>query len=205
MAGSSAQTLRQRDPAVRGWLPLELERRHRRGDALQLQATERTEAMTVTRARELAHQSIDDDLPTRRVRAEPRGLDHRLAEVIAVLDRGVTHAHSDPHPEPLRGATVARLDSLLHSGGWRNELTCCSGSPAHPGSSQLKPRPHTLGQQLGIAFHEGQQLVGADLYPVCLTGAHQPLKRETPRRYGGETPYRQRDSNPCYRRERAAS
>jgi hypothetical protein len=63
VAGSSAQTLRQRDPAVRGWLPLELERRHRRGDALQLQATERTEAMTVTRARELAHQSIDDDLP----------------------------------------------------------------------------------------------------------------------------------------------
>ena len=85
-----AQPLRQRDPAPRGRLPLELERGHRLGDALQLQVTERTEAMAVARTRELAHQGVDHDLPSRSMSAQPRGLDDRLAEIVVVLHRGLT-------------------------------------------------------------------------------------------------------------------
>ena len=92
----------------------ELERLHRLRDALQLEAAEGVEAVVVARARELAHQGVDHDLPAVRVGAQPRRLDDRLTEVVAVLDRGLPEAHADAHAELLLCAAVARLDRLLH-------------------------------------------------------------------------------------------
>jgi hypothetical protein len=70
--------------------------------------------MTVTCPADLTHQIAHHDLPARRRRAQPRRLDHRLAEMVAPLHRRVAQAHTDPHPQLLPGPPVARLDSLLH-------------------------------------------------------------------------------------------
>jgi hypothetical protein len=70
--------------------------------------------MTITGARQLPNQGARDDLPALRASTEPRGLHHRLAEIVTVLGRRVTDAHADPHPQLLIRAAVARLDRLLH-------------------------------------------------------------------------------------------
>ena len=68
------------------------------------------------------HQVVDHDLPARSMGAQPRRLDDRLAEIVAVLAVGVADAHADPHAELLLGAAVARLDGLLHLGRARQRL-----------------------------------------------------------------------------------
>src|SRR5271165_5864049 len=60
------------------------------------------------------HEVVDDDLSAVCMGAQPRGLDHGLAEIVAVLGRRVTEAHADTHSELLLCAAIARLEGLLH-------------------------------------------------------------------------------------------
>jgi hypothetical protein len=55
--------------------------------------------------------------------AQPARLDGRPAEIVSLLDRGITEAHTDPHTERLIGAAVARLDCLLHLNRARQRLS----------------------------------------------------------------------------------
>ena len=48
------------------------------------------------------------------LRAQPRRLDRRHPEVVAVLDRRLARAEPDPHLQLLLGAPVAALEQLLH-------------------------------------------------------------------------------------------
>jgi hypothetical protein len=78
--------------------------------------------MSITSATKSMHQIIDHDLAALGRRAQPRRLDHRLTEIVAVPHRGVTDAHADPHAELLLRAAVARLDGLLHLNRTRQRL-----------------------------------------------------------------------------------
>ena len=113
-SGELTQPLGQRDAGDRSGRPLKFECLNRLEHTLQLEAAKWIEAMTVACPAEPAHQGVDHDLPARRMSAESRSLDHRLAEVVAVLYRGLPEAHADAHAERFLGTTVARLDGLLH-------------------------------------------------------------------------------------------
>ena len=59
--------------------------------------------------------SADEDLAALGRRAQPRRLDHRRAEPVAVLERRVAGADPDPHREPRAvAAPVVQVDALLH-------------------------------------------------------------------------------------------
>jgi hypothetical protein len=70
--------------------------------------------VSVPAAGEVGDHLLGEDLAPGGARTKPRGLDHRHAEVVAVVGRGrIADADSDLDQELLGGAAVAALEALL--------------------------------------------------------------------------------------------
>jgi len=98
--------------------PDHLAHRDRFGQALQLPGAERADLVGVATAGQGLDQVADEDLTAVGHRTEPRGLDDRRAEPVAVLEGGVAGADADPHRQcGTVGPTVVAIDRTLHGHG----------------------------------------------------------------------------------------
>ena len=88
----------RRGPAER--LPAHLDRVDRIGQALQLQRPDADALVLAAPTRHRPHDIRREDLTTVAPRAEPSGLDHRIAEVVVVFCRDFAAAQPDPQARP---------------------------------------------------------------------------------------------------------
>src|SRR5689334_22168474 len=119
-AADRPQRLRQRPPTDLLAGPLRIERlpQHREGlhrlrDPLQLEVPDRLDPRALDQAREQLGRQRHEDPVRWRLVTQPRRLDRRHPEVIAVLDRRLTRPQPDPHMEALLGMRIAPFEQLL--------------------------------------------------------------------------------------------
>ena len=102
------------DPGlVRQRLPHHRERLHRLRDPLQLHLSHRLEPGALDPARQHLRHRRHQDPVSRRLVAQPRRLDRRHPEIVAVLDRRLARSQPDPDMQRLLRASVAPLEQLL--------------------------------------------------------------------------------------------
>jgi hypothetical protein len=115
--GNAAKPGRQRQAPDRvgEWLPVDLEGLDRLGKPLQLERADGIERVLAPPGGHHPRQLADQDLIALRARAEPRRLDHRRPEPIALGALGLPVCDPDPDRELLVGFAVSPLDALLDS------------------------------------------------------------------------------------------
>ena len=95
-------------------LPAHRDRRHRIGDALEVELADALELVAAAAAREMPHDLGAQDLAAVGRGFEPLRLDHRQAEAVVAVEGDVADADADPHLDALLGAAaVVPVDRLL--------------------------------------------------------------------------------------------
>ena len=95
-------------------LPLDAQRRDGRGQALQLQGADGSEALRGARPGDHPHDLGAQDLAALGLRAQARRFDDRRAAEVVVLEAGVAEADAHANAESLDVAVVPLVDRLLH-------------------------------------------------------------------------------------------
>ena len=191
------QPLRQRDPDDGGRLPLELERLHRLGDALQLEIAERLEAVTSRAPASWRTRVVDDDLPALqrgRTAAPPRPPARRNSRRPRPWRRRRSR-RSAPRAAPLRGGCAPRQPAAsgprTPTTGRRCENTTISPSPrfltsrppvrssAPRSSPKCSARKLLRGLGANAVGHRGRthQIGHQDRDRLCGSRAHPPIIR----------------------------
>ena len=112
-----AEPRREGDPARGGdgaGGPTQPERLHRLGQSLQLESPERGELVATPAADDRSCQPRDQDLAPLGEGTETGGLDHGVAEVVALFGGHLAGADRDPEAHRLIGAPVLVVHRLLH-------------------------------------------------------------------------------------------
>ena len=113
------------------------------GDALQRERTDRRERDAGARAGEPLHGRRGEDLTGVAVGAQARGLHHRDAEVVAVLEPHVARRQPDAHVHRRLGRVlvVALVEGLLHEHGRLDRVVALAKTAMQPSPRNLTTRP----------------------------------------------------------------
>ena len=116
-ARPEGETRGQRDDAavvVGQGLPQHLDRLDGLGQTREREASDGSQLERVAPAGHERHDASHEDLAADALRAEPRRLDHGIAEVVALVGRHLAAAQADPQADRMLLRAVVALDALLH-------------------------------------------------------------------------------------------
>ena len=154
-------------------LPEDLHRRDRVGQALQRQLPHRPARVPAAAAGDGADHIRGQDLPTFAAGTEPRRLDHRVPEVVALLPAHLAHAEADPKVDRVLDPPIVLLDGLLH-GHPAGQGRRGGGEDDHEAVAQVL---HLGAAHLGDRLAQDREVGPADLVGGLLGQTLRQLRR----------------------------